>query len=120
MPILTLIIILVVVGVLLWLISKYVPMDAPYKVMLNVAVLLLMLTFILETVGLVDKLPVLVALVVVWVGFLMWVVDTYIPMKAPFKVILQVVVVVALVWWILQTFGLLHSLDGLTTRRIGK
>lgn len=120
MSIITLIVVLVVVGVLLWLANRYIPMDAPYKVLLNVVILLAMITFVLSAVGVLTTLPVEVAVVIVWIGVLMWVVDTYIPMAVPFKRILQIVVVIALVWWLLQITGLLSHLDGLTNQRIGK
>ena len=53
-------------------------------------------------------LTVLVVLVVV--GVVLWLVNTYIPMDRKIKNILNVVVVIAVVIWLLKAFGLLDSL----------
>ena len=50
------------------------------------------------------------------VGVLLWLVNSYIPMDGKIKQILNVVVVIAVVIWLLQAFGLLGSLG---TIRIG-
>jgi len=55
--------------------------------------------------------------VIIVVGVLLWLVNTYIPMDSKIKQILNIVVVIALVLWILKVFGLLSSLRGI---RIGK
>lgn len=39
------------------------------------------------------------------VGVLLWLVNTYIPMAAPIKSILNVVVVVVVCLWLLRVFG---------------
>lgn len=54
----------------------------------------------------------LVSLVIVLivVGVLLWLVNSYIPMDAKIKQILNVVVVIAVVLWLLQVFGVLGSL----------
>ena len=57
-----------------------------------------------------------VIIVLVVVGVLLWLVNTYIPMDGKIKNILNVVVVIAVVIWLLQAFGLLGSLDSI---RIG-
>ncbi len=43
------------------------------------------------------------------VGFILWLILTYIPMPAPFKQVLLVVVVIALILWLLNGFGVLGS-----------
>jgi len=48
---------------------------------------------------------------------LLWLVNTYIPMDGKIKSILNAVVVIAVVLWLLQVFGLLNVLDGI---RVGK
>lgn len=55
----------------------------------------------------------LVTLVVVLivVGVLLWLVNTYIPMDSKIKSILNAVVVIAVVIWLLQAFGVLGSLN---------
>ncbi len=47
-----------------------------------------------------------VVLVLIVVGVLLWLINTYIPMASAIKTILNVVVVVAVVVWVLQAAGL--------------
>jgi hypothetical protein len=54
-------------------------------------------------------LQILIVLVVV--GVLLWLVNTYIPMQKTIKSILNGVVVIAVVLWLLSVFGLFHSLS---------
>ena len=56
------------------------------------------------------------ALVLIAVGVLLWLVNNYIPMDRKIKSILNAVVVVAVIIWLLQLFGLLDDLKNL---RIG-
>lgn len=51
MPILSLIIVLVVVGVALYLINTYIPMAAPIKTIINVVVVLILVIWLLSTFG---------------------------------------------------------------------
>ena len=51
-----------------------------------------------------------VVVVLVVVGLVLWLINTYIPMDAKIKSILNVVVVIVVILWLLQTFGLLGSL----------
>lgn len=55
--------------------------------------------------------------IIIVVGVLLWLVNTYIPMDRKIKQILNIVVVVALILWILKVFGLLSFLQGI---RVGK
>ncbi len=51
-----------------------------------------------------------VVLTLIVVGVLLWLINTYIPMAASIKKILNVVVVIAVVLWLLYGFGVLgHS-----------
>ncbi len=52
-------------------------------------------------------------IVLIVVGVLLWLVNTYIPMDRKIKTILNVVVVIAVVIWLLQAFGVLGSLDSI-------
>jgi hypothetical protein len=52
-------------------------------------------------------------LVLIVVGVLLWLVNSYIPMAGSIKRILNVVVVIAVVLWLLNAFGVLHSISGL-------
>jgi hypothetical protein len=51
----------------------------------------------------------LVVLLVI-VGVLLWLVNTYVPMDSKIKTIINVVVVLVVVLWLLQVFGLLPNL----------
>ena len=57
----------------------------------------------------------LVSLVVVLVivGVILWLINTYIPMDAKIKKILNVVVVIVVIIWLLQAFGVLGNIKGL-------
>jgi hypothetical protein len=52
-------------------------------------------------------LQVLIVLIVV--GLLLWLVNSFIPMQGTIKSILNAVVVIAVVLWLLNIFGLFHS-----------
>jgi len=52
-------------------------------------------------------------IVLIVVGVLLWLVNTYIPMDGKIKSILNAVVVIAVVIWLLQVFGLLGSLQNI-------
>lgn len=52
-------------------------------------------------------------IVLIVVGVLLWLVNTYIPMDRKIKNILNVVVVIAVVIWLLQAFGLLDSIKNM-------
>jgi hypothetical protein len=41
------------------------------------------------------------------VGVVLYLVETYIPMSPPIKIVIRVVVVLALVYYLLQAFGLM-------------
>jgi hypothetical protein len=52
----------------------------------------------------------LVAVLIV-VGVLLWLVNRFIPMAGSIKSILNAVVVIVVVFWLLNVFGLFHSLS---------
>ncbi len=54
-----------------------------------------------------------VVVVLIVVGVLLWLVDRFIPMQGSIKSILNGVVVIAVVLWLLNIFGLLHSLSSI-------
>lgn len=58
-----------------------------------------------------------VVVVLIVVGVLLWLVNTYIPMDSKIKQILNVVVVIAVVLWLLQAFGLLGPLGDIRIAR---
>jgi hypothetical protein len=51
-----------------------------------------------------------IVLVLIVVGVLLWLVNTYIPMDGKIKTILNAVVVIVVIVWLLQVFGLIGSL----------
>src|SRR5659263_526041 len=59
-----------------------------------------------------------VLLVLVGVGVLLWLVNTYLPMDAKIKKILNIVVVIVVVLWLLRAFGILDSLSGIRVGRL--
>jgi hypothetical protein len=54
-----------------------------------------------------------IAMILVLVGLVMWLINTYIPMAGAIKSLLNIVVFVVLLVWILQTFGLVGAIPGL-------
>lgn len=50
MPILTVILMLIIVGVVLWLVNTYIPMAAPVKTVLNVVVVILLIIWLVSLV----------------------------------------------------------------------
>ncbi len=60
-------------------------------------------------------LTIIVVLVVI--GFLLWAIQSFIPMDAKVKLLLQVVVVIVLLIWVLQGTGLLTGIDTVRVHR---
>ena len=56
MPLITVVIVLVVVGVLLWLVNGYLPMDAKIKGILNAVVVIAVVLWLLQAFGLLSSL----------------------------------------------------------------
>ncbi len=56
-------------------------------------------------------------LVLIVVGVVLWLINTYVPMDPKIKSILNAVIVIAVVLWLLKVFGLL---DTLTNIHVGK
>lgn len=54
-----------------------------------------------------------VIIMLIVVGVLLWLVNSYIPMDRKIKNILNIVVVIAVVLWLLQAFGILDSLNNM-------
>ena len=51
MPLMTVLITLIVVGVLLWLVNSYLPMDAKIKRILNIVVVIVVVLWLLNVFG---------------------------------------------------------------------
>jgi hypothetical protein len=56
MPILTIVIVIIVVGVLLWLVNTYIPMDSKIKSILNAVVVIVLVIWLLKAFGVFDSL----------------------------------------------------------------
>ena len=56
MSLVTLLIVLIVVGVILWLVNTYIPMDRKIKNILNIVVVILVVLWLLRAFGVLDSL----------------------------------------------------------------
>jgi len=56
MPLMTIVIALIVVGILLWLINTYIPMDGKIKSILNAVVVIAVVLWLLQAFGLLAQL----------------------------------------------------------------
>jgi hypothetical protein len=116
MPLVTVVIVLAVVGLLLWLVNRYIPMQGQIKAILNGVVVIAVVLWLLKVVGVFDNLsqyrighntpliPVVITLCVV--GLLLWLMNRFVPMQGQIKGILNGVVVIVVVLWLLKVFGL--------------
>jgi hypothetical protein len=57
-----------------------------------------------------------VCLVLIVVGVLLWLVNNFIPMAGSIKSILNAVVVIVVVLWLLEVFGLVHTISRIRVR----
>jgi hypothetical protein len=56
MPLINLVVILIVVGVLLWLVNNYIPMDSKIKSILNVVVVIGVVLWLLQALGMLGSI----------------------------------------------------------------
>ncbi len=56
MPLLTILLVIIVVGVLLWLVNSYVPMDSKIKSILNDVVVIVLIIWLLNAFGVLSSL----------------------------------------------------------------
>lgn len=54
--------------------------------------------------------------ILVAVGVILWLVNTYIPMDAKIKSVLNAVVLIVVIIWLLQVFGILGDSGGIRIR----
>ena len=59
-----------------------------------------------------------VVIVLIVVGVILWLINSYIPMQGTVKKILNAVVVICVVIWLLRVFGVLSSFSSVTVPRI--
>jgi len=63
-----------------------------------------------------DFMLINIIVVLIVVGVLLWLVNNYIPMDGKIKSILNAVVVICVVIWLLQAFGVIGSLNSVGIR----
>ena len=56
MPLLTILIVLIVAGVILWIVNNYIPMDGKIKNILNVVVVIIVIIWLLKVFGIFNYL----------------------------------------------------------------
>jgi hypothetical protein len=56
MPLINLVVVLIVVGVLLWLVNAYIPMNGKIKKILNIVVLIVVVLWLLQAFGILGSL----------------------------------------------------------------
>ncbi len=56
MSLISLVVVLIVVGVLLWLVNQYIPMDDTIKRIINIVVIVAVVLWLLQAFGLLDSL----------------------------------------------------------------
>ncbi|MES2573500.1 MAG: Thivi_2564 family membrane protein [Bacteroidota bacterium] len=56
MPLLTVLLVLIIVGVLLWLVNTYIPMDSKIKNIFNIVVVIFVIIWLLKVFGIFNDL----------------------------------------------------------------
>ncbi|CAN1564127.1 hypothetical protein MCETHM1_02807 [Flavobacteriaceae bacterium] len=56
MPLVTVVVVLIVVGVLFWLVNTYIPMDSKIKNIFNIVVVIFVIIWLLKVFGIFDNL----------------------------------------------------------------
>lgn len=57
-----------------------------------------------------------IIIVLIVVGFLLWLINSYIPMQSTIKTILNVLIVIIVILWLLNEFNVVNILDLHLTR----
>lgn len=61
---------------------------------------------------------IVVVITLIVVGILLWAVNKYIPMTAAIKQILNIVVIIAVILWLLNIFGLFSYVSSIKTPHV--
>lgn len=61
---------------------------------------------------------IMVIIVLVIVGVVLWIINTYIPMAGSIKSILNIVVILCVIVWLLSVFGLLPNLGNVLNMKV--
>ena len=56
MPLMNLVVVLIVIGVLLWLVNNYIPMDGKIKSILNIVVVIAVVLWLLQAFGMLGSI----------------------------------------------------------------
>lgn len=56
MPLVTVLLVLIIIGVLLWLVNTYIPMDSKIKNIFNIVVVIFVIIWLLKVFGIFDNL----------------------------------------------------------------
>ena len=56
MPLINILVVLIVVGVLLWLVNNYIPMDGKIKNILNIVVVVVVVLWLLQVFGIIGSI----------------------------------------------------------------
>lgn len=54
-----------------------------------------------------------IVIVLVVVGFVLWLINNYIPMAGSIKTILNLVVIIVVILWLLSVFGIINGIGNL-------
>lgn len=54
-----------------------------------------------------------ILIILIVAGFLLWLVNRFIPMDRKIKSILNIIVIIAIVIWLLNVFGILNSISSI-------
>lgn len=54
-----------------------------------------------------------IVLVLIVVGFLLWLINTYVPMASSIKTILNAVVIIVVILWLLSAFGVISGFSNM-------
>ena len=106
-----LVVALIVLGILLWLVNNYIPMDGKIKQLVNVVVVVGAVLWCLQAFGIVGLGGPFMSLVIglVVLGVLLWAINSFIPMDDKIKTIVNVLVVLVAVLAVLQAFGVIPA-----------
>lgn len=100
---------LIVLGVLLYLVNNFLPMDGKIKQLINVVAIVGAVIWVLQAFGIVafggPFMTLIIALCVL--GIVLWAINSFIPMDGKIKHVVNVVVLLVAVLVVLQAFGFL-------------
>jgi hypothetical protein len=111
-----LVVALVILGVLLYLINNFIPMDGRIKQLVNVVVVVGAVLWCMQAFGIVVMGGPLMTLVIALcvLGVLLWIINAYIPMDGRIKNIVNVVILLVAVLAVLQAFGIIPQMHTLS------